>query len=185
MLKAENSKLNAETAQDEDVDMEAARDAYPTDDPIASSSSSRVTNRMQSSIPALAGSHSATQVVDIDDDSFDLTPSQEIAMNEAAILQLDRDLARSRSPNKRLSPAKLQRMAVVNNPRTPVSRAPATRSQSAVIDLVDSEDELPQISSQNAMLTPLTSTPFVNTRKRVNKERPVKGGISDIIDLSD
>jgi hypothetical protein len=152
-----------------EFETEEARNAYVAETPPAESS--RVNDWIKAS--SLAPDYHQVDSLGIDDDSFDLSPSQEIAINDAALEQLERDLARSRSPTKRASPVK----------RAGTSAQPLRgQAPTAVIDLANSDDEGAEQFSQRFSGTVFTSTP----RGRLgHPELPKTPDMSDVIDLSD
>ncbi|KAF8312510.1 hypothetical protein DL93DRAFT_2082104 [Clavulina sp. PMI_390] len=86
---------------------------------------------------------------DFGDDSYPLSASQENAMNQAALMQLDYDIsrarARSKSPIKRASPVKRSK---ADNTTGPVSRAggvgtgtAASTQHPSVIEVIDTSDD--------------------------------------------
>lgn len=137
--------------------------ALRVDDRIGSSRSSRPVARME---------------VDEDDDSFDLTPSQELAMNEATLRELERDLARrSASPVKRASPQK-RKLDVRAGASLPAKRAP---TKAKVINLVDSDD-----NNEHSPSTPVPRPIVSSTQnRRKARERSKTVETAEVIDLSD
>lgn len=164
----------------------------------AKASTSRVDSWIGSR-PATTSASARMEIDEEDDNSFDLTPSQELAMNEAMLRDLERDLARrSASPMKRAaSPQKRKRkLDTAASASLPAKRAPA-QTQAKVINLVDSGDEddyePPPASSSKPKPVPrhtsrVPSTPVSKVRphrKALPRERSKTVEAAEVIDLSD
>jgi len=174
LLKIQRMLEDAQPGQEDEFDMEEARNAYAAEPPPAEGS--RVTEWIRTSDQ----NYLHPDHLGIDDDSFDLSPSQEIAINDAALQQLERNLARSRSPTKRASPVKRHDSVAAHSAERPRGQAPTT-----VIDLVDSDDESRRQSPKWFTKTVLTSTPAGRLRHPVQKELSKSSDASNVIDLSD
>lgn len=164
--------------EEDEFDTEEARNAYIAEPPPTESS--RVADWVQTSDPARNHLHANT--VSIEDDSFDLSPSQEIAINDAALEQLERDLARARSPTKRTSPVKRHDSSRISAAHR--AEPPEHVPTSAVIDLADSDDESLDQSPPFLKRAP-SSTPHRRPPHPEQKKPSQTSDMSDVIDLSD
>lgn len=184
-----------DTAMDEDKPSPFLVQRKPQ--PPSKASMSRVNPWVGSSHTAATSASARMEVDNEDDYSFDLTPSQELAFNEATLRDLERDLAqRSASPTKRAASPQKQKRKLDTGASAPL---PAKRApiQTKVINLVDSGDdddeEPPPASSSKPKPVPrhtsrVPSTPVSKVRphrKALPRERSKTVEAAEVIDLSD